>query len=237
MTTTMPIDVTWPDVALRLGLAVAAGLIVGYDRSEHGRPVGLRTTLLVCMAAAVAMIYVNLFLHMTGKPPDSFVTIDPMRMPLGILTGMGFIGGGAILRRGPMVSGVTTAATLWMVTIIGLCFGGGQLALGSVALALCYAALSGLKWFEFRMIVDRSATLSIICTDDGPTEEEIRQMLSAEGLHVETWDVTYVRTTRRPRRLIHCTFTIQSSRAAPRRPNAVDQLAHRPGVTKIRWQM
>jgi MgtC family len=52
-----------------------------------------------------------------------------MRLPLGILTGVGFIGGGTILKRGDLVTGVTTAATLWLVTVIGLCFGGGQLAL------------------------------------------------------------------------------------------------------------
>jgi putative Mg2+ transporter-C (MgtC) family protein len=55
---------------------------------------------------------------------------DLMRLPLGILIGVGFIGGGAILRRDDIVVGVTTAATLWLVTVIGLCLGGGQLALG-----------------------------------------------------------------------------------------------------------
>jgi len=53
--------------------------------------------------------------------------MDLMRLPLGILTGVGFIGGGAIFKKGDLVTGVTTAATLWMVTVIGLCLGGGQL--------------------------------------------------------------------------------------------------------------
>ena len=54
-----------------------------------------------------------------------------MRLPLGILTGVGFIGGGAILKKGGSITGVTTAATLWIATVIGLCLGGGQLALGA----------------------------------------------------------------------------------------------------------
>ena len=66
----------------------------------------------------------------TGKPTDSFVTLDLMRLPLGILTGMGFIGAGAILKKGDIVLGVTTATTLWFVTVLGLCFGGGQWILG-----------------------------------------------------------------------------------------------------------
>jgi len=80
---------------------------------------GLRTTLLVCLAAAISMVSVNLFLATAGKPSDSFVVLDLMRLPLGILTGMGFIGGGAILRRDGLVVGVTTAATLWFVTVMG----------------------------------------------------------------------------------------------------------------------
>src|SRR5271170_6715244 len=132
----MPVVITWQDIALRLGLAVVAGTLVGLNRGEHGRPAGLRTTLLVCLAACIAMIQANILTGTAGRRPDSFVMMDTMRLPLGILSGIGFIGAGAILRKGNMVLGVTTAATLWFVTVMGLCFGGGQLALGLIALAL-----------------------------------------------------------------------------------------------------
>ena len=92
----MPLTLTWHDILLRLALSVFAGALMGVDRSEHGRPAGLRTTLLVCLAAAVAMIQTNLLMLTVGKASDSFVVLDLMRLPLGILTGMGFIGGGAI---------------------------------------------------------------------------------------------------------------------------------------------
>src|ERR1700683_830561 len=107
----MPLTLTWQEIALRLALSVVAGTLIGLDRGEHCHPAGLRTTLLVCLAAAVAMIQANLLLDTTGKAGDSFITLDLMRLPLGILTGMGFIGGGAILRRDSLVVGVTTAAT------------------------------------------------------------------------------------------------------------------------------
>src|ERR1700684_3614013 len=147
----MPLTLTWHDIALRLAMSLAAGGLIGLDRGEHSRPAGLRTTLLVCLAAAVAMIQTNLLLATKGRAPDSFIMLDLMRLPLGILTGMGFIGGGAILRRDGFVLGVTTAATLWFVTIIGLCFGGGQISLGAAGTALGMMVLSGLRWFDYHM--------------------------------------------------------------------------------------
>jgi putative Mg2+ transporter-C (MgtC) family protein len=74
-----------------------------------------------------------------------------MRLALGILTGVGFIGGGTILRRGDLAIGVTTAATLWVVTVIGLCFGAGQLALATAATLLSVLAISGLRWVDTRI--------------------------------------------------------------------------------------
>ena len=126
----MPINLDWQHVLLRLLLTVTAGLVIGFNRGEHGRPAGMRTTLLVGLAASLSMIQANLLLNSVGKTQDSFVVLDLMRLPLGILSGMGFIGAGAILRKDNLVLGVTTAATLWFTTMMGLCFGGGQLGFG-----------------------------------------------------------------------------------------------------------
>lgn len=138
----MPTQLPWSEIALRLLLTVVAGTIVGLDRGEHGRPAGLRTTLLVCLSAAVSMIQTNLLLPTAGKPTGSFVTLDLMRLPLGILTGMGFIGAGAILKKDDIVTGITTAATLWFVTVLGLCFGGGQWGLGVASLVIGIGVLT-----------------------------------------------------------------------------------------------
>src|SRR6202050_1914393 len=157
----MPLHPTWEDIALRLILTLIASAIIGFDRGARGHAAGLRTTILVGLAASGAMIQANILLSIGGKTPDSFGVMDLMRMPLGILTGVGFIGGGTILRRGDFVTGVTTAATLWATTVIGLCLGGGQLALGIAATILAVITLWALIWIEVRIPRDQRATLVI----------------------------------------------------------------------------
>ena len=97
----MPMHLDWTEVVLRLALTVLAGGLIGLNRGEHSRAAGLRTTILVCLAASVSMIQANLLLATAGKAADSFIVLDLMRLPSGILSGMGFIGaeqfcGGAI---------------------------------------------------------------------------------------------------------------------------------------------
>jgi hypothetical protein len=79
----MPLNIGWGEIALRLALTVAAGILIGLNRSEHGHAAGLRTTLLVCLAASLSMLQVNLLLSMIGKTPSSFAVMDLMRLPLG----------------------------------------------------------------------------------------------------------------------------------------------------------
>ena len=102
-----------------------------------------------------------------------------MRLPLGILSGMGFIGAGVILRKGDFILGVTTAATLWFVTVIGLCFGGGQIGLGVVGAAVGIFVLLILNWVEQLMPRDRQGSLALTSTTEFPTEQEIRASLAA----------------------------------------------------------
>jgi len=129
--------------------------------------------MLVGLASATAMIQMSLLAPLTGKAPDSFVTVDPMRLPLGILTGMGFIGG-VILKRGDLVIGVTTAATLWLATVLGLCFGGGQFELGGAAAALGLATLWGLKRLEILPPREHRALLRIAAGDEAGFDEVSR---------------------------------------------------------------
>jgi len=113
---------------------------------------------------------------------------DLMRLPLGILSGMGFIGAGAIVRRDNFVLGLTTAATLWFVTVIGLCFGGGQVVLGSVGSAIGFIVLAGLKTVEDRMKRDHEGKLSIFLDPSAPGENEIRTSLAQTGFKISSWD-------------------------------------------------
>ena len=87
----MPLSPTWADIAVRLALTVLAGAIIGLNRGAHGHAAGLRTTILVCLAASVAMIQANILLPLSGKTSESFAVMDLMRLPLGILTGVGLV--------------------------------------------------------------------------------------------------------------------------------------------------
>ncbi len=157
----MPLYPTWDDIALRLVLTMIAGAIIGFNRGVRGHAAGLRTTILVGLAASAAMIQANILLSVGGRAADSFGVMDLMRLPLGILTGVGFIGVGAILKRGDLVTGVTTPATLWVMTVIGLCLGGGQLVLGMVVALLAVATLFALGWLDRQIPREQRALLVI----------------------------------------------------------------------------
>ncbi len=180
----MPTTITWPDIALRLTLAILAGGLIGLNRGEHGLPAGLRTTLLVCLAACLSMIQANVLMLTAGRPSDSLVMMDVMRLPLGILSGMGFIGGGVILKRENVVLGVTTAATLWFVTVLGLCFGGGQIALGSIGFVVGIVVLRFLKTLELKLRSVRRGTLTVAVSQDGPDEAEVRRLILASAFQI-----------------------------------------------------
>ncbi|AGB47598.1 putative membrane protein [Mesorhizobium australicum WSM2073] len=166
----MPLHPTWPDLVARLLLALLAGFLIGLNREARGHTAGLRTTILVALAAAVAMIQANILLDTTGKGMDFFASMDVLRLPLGVLTGVGFIGGGAILRRGDLVTGITTAATMWIMTMIGLAVGGGQFGLAAIATVLTLLTLQVLKWVDLKLPRDHHAILSVSWAKESPPD-------------------------------------------------------------------
>jgi putative Mg2+ transporter-C (MgtC) family protein len=179
----MPLYPDWPDIALRLALTMFAGAVIGFNRGARGHAAGFRTTILVGLAASVAMIQANILLPLEGKTNGSFAVMDLMRLPLGILTGVGFIGGGTILKKGDLVTGVTTAATLWLMTVIGLCLGGGQLVLGAVATGLGVVTLWLLKWVDVVIPRQHRATLTIACDAQWDVVEKIPKLLEPMHFH------------------------------------------------------
>ncbi len=166
----MPLHPTGLDMALRLILTLCAGAAVGLNRESHGKAAGLRTTVLVGLAAAICMIQANILLGTLGKTPQSFGVMDLLRFPLGVLTGVGFIGAGAILRKGDLITGVTTAATLWIMTAIGLAFGGGQIWLDIIGTLLTLGVLQLLKRIDERTRHQRHALVSLDAETDEPPD-------------------------------------------------------------------
>lgn len=226
-------ELHWPAIVVRLILTLLAGALLGVERSRNGHPAGLRTVILVILAASVAMIQMDLLLPTSGKTPSSFSVMDVMRLPLGILTGVGFIGAGAILRKGNMVVGITTAATLWFATVVGLCLGGGQLALGCVAAVIGYLVLSSLRWLEKRFERYQPATLTLIANENVFTPDHLRARLQAAKFRVTTISVAYSREERRQR--IRCEVRWPTAHASDV-PAILQELERTPGLIQLAWR-
>ena len=230
----MPHDLLWKDIALRLLFTVLAGAVVGFDRGHHGRAAGLRTTILVCLAASLSMIEANALLITHGKTAAEYASMDVLRLPLGILSGMGFIGAGAIVRRGSLVTGLTTAATLWFVTVVGLCFGGGQLLLGLVSLAVAMSVLSGLKIIERRSKREQRGLLTLVADEVGPEDRNIRSLINQSGFGVVAFGVGFGTSSKT------LTLTYQLRWSATRfetdAPAFLTPLSSLPGVRSLEWK-
>ena len=144
-------DAVIVEIALRLFAALGIGGLIGLERSYHGRPAGFRTHALVCLASTVLMlvtVYESQWFNLTGA---SRVTIDPTRMAQGIMTGIGFLGAGAIMKDGLTVRGLTTAASIWITAAIGILVSIGFYLPAGLAAALTLGTLSLFRWIETRL--------------------------------------------------------------------------------------
>jgi len=230
----MPIELHWPAIALRLTLTLVAGGLLGIERSRTGHPAGLRTTLLVTLAASVAMIQMNLLIPTNGKPSNSYAVMDLMRLPLGILTGVGFIGAGAIIRKNELVLGLTTAATLWFATVVGLCMGGGELILGSASTVIGFGVLWGLRYLERNIERYQLAELKVILQDDQLNPEQLRERLKASDFRIKSLSTSICKSERR--RMFDCELRWPSRRGTEIVPAVVAELEQLPGVIELEWK-
>ena len=138
------------EMLVRLIAALVAGALIGYERSFHGRPAGFRTHALVCTASCLLMLVTVYQAHWV-QAMTSLVSLDPTRMAQGIMTGIGFLGAGVIMKEGLSVRGLTTAASIWMTAAIGILAGIGFYFPLAVAVVLTLGLLSIFRWVEARM--------------------------------------------------------------------------------------
>jgi len=125
------------DLSLRLLVAAALGAAVGAEREIHGHPAGIRTHMLVALGAG---LFTVLSIHGFGQ--DALGSrIDPTRIAAQIVSGIGFLGAGAILKDGVVIRGLTTAASLWAVAAVGTAAGAGEYVIGSVATVILLVSL------------------------------------------------------------------------------------------------
>jgi putative Mg2+ transporter-C (MgtC) family protein len=138
----------WPEIVLRLGVATLAGGLIGLDRDLHGKPIGLKTLSLVGLATAMVMVLVEPYYGDPTKFSDS-----ASRVMQGILTGIGFLGAGVIVRaeHDYRIRGLTSAACTWLSACVGIVCGTGHWRIAAVALAITFAVLIAGGWIERRL--------------------------------------------------------------------------------------
>ncbi len=136
------------ELIARIVIGAALGGVIGYERDRHGRPAGLRTHTLVALAAATFMVVSSQFTYYQRFGPKDLIGVDASRIAASVVSAVGFLAGGSILRTGVSVQGLTTAAGLWLVTAIGLCSGAGMLVEASAVTAIGILALTLLRRFE-----------------------------------------------------------------------------------------
>jgi putative Mg2+ transporter-C (MgtC) family protein len=142
----------WDEALLRLALAAALGGVVGIERELREREAGLRTHLLVALGSALFTIVSAYGFHAFLSSGANVVRADPTRIAAQIVTGIGFLGAGAIIRQGLSVRGLTTAATLWVVAAIGLAVGAGYYSGALITTGLVVLALWPLRVVAYRFV-------------------------------------------------------------------------------------
>jgi putative Mg2+ transporter-C (MgtC) family protein len=223
------------EIALRLAVAFVAGALLGMERTSRGRAAGLRTTILACVASTTAMIVSDMmFLENSSASLTSVWRPDPARMAQGILTGIGFLGAGTILREETKILGVTTAATLWTATVLGVAFGTGHLGIGLAATGVALVTLHGLSAVEAMIPIDWYSKLVVRSRGDGFSENMLREKLKQRGVSVSSMQLEI--DTVENERTYTCDLKVPKVKRVEIAIAAVGELAGMPGVRSVKWE-
>lgn len=152
------------EMVLRLAAAGLLGGVIGYERQARHKSAGLRTHILVSMGSCLIMILsINIYSTVQG-----LTNADPARLAAQVVSGIGFLGAGTIMKEGLTVKGLTTAASLWVVSGVGLSVGGGYYLASVVTTLLVFITLTALTKLEYRSCTLATATLAITTTTEKP---------------------------------------------------------------------
>jgi putative Mg2+ transporter-C (MgtC) family protein len=178
--------ISYEEIILRLLLGTLIGGVIGFERQIHGRPAGLRTHLLVCVASVLLMI-VSEYYHYLGVMDSSYVRADPGRIAAGAITGVGFIGAGVVLKTGFSIQGLTTAACIWVVSAIGLSVGSGLYVAGIATFFITISSLTLLRLAE-RKMPKLAFSYITVSADSALREEDVLSLIDKSGLSVSNID-------------------------------------------------
>ena len=164
------------DQALFLSAAAGLGSLIGLEREIHGQPAGLRTHMILSMGAALAAILSIAYSSFISNPA---LPSDPGRIVAQVVSGVGFLGAGAIMKMGVTVKGLTTASSLWTTAIIGIACGSGYLQLAGVAAVLVFVILTIINKLEKAVLTSYGThTLKVVLDDRPGIVKDIRMMLN-----------------------------------------------------------
>lgn len=177
-------DMEWLTVLLRMSVATIAGGCIGLERSYHGRPAGFRTHTLVCVASSILML-VTMYQDKWFEAAIEVIRIDPTRMAQGIMTGIGFLGAGVIMKGGLNVRGLTTAASIWITAAIGILAGVGLYSVLLIASVITLGTLTVFRRLEDKMSAQKFAQQTIVFSRENyMSESEVRALLVQNGFSV-----------------------------------------------------
>ncbi len=180
---------THAQLILRIAVATGLGGIIGYERDLHSRHAGLRTHIIVAMAAATFMVVSAHFMfHQGYLDSTKHLDIDTSRIAASVVSGVGFIAGGTILRTGLTIQGLTTAAGLWLVTAIGLCAGAGMFVESLAVTLMGFIALSVLRFLEDRNVKWLRRSVFLVMNDGSDRANQITNLLKGIGARVYDFD-------------------------------------------------
>ncbi len=215
----------------RLLLASLLGGLIGLEREIHGRPAGFRTHLLVslgaCLFVAVSLEFHRLYGNFTSAGP---VGVDPGRVAAQVVTGIGFLGAGAIIREGSSIRGLTTAACLWIAAAIGLSCGVGLFIVSLAVTTVSLATLLLLKRVEGVLNRDRYNAVKVWSDDVAGQLDRIEKILNARQLEIIDLNVERDVDAARIYFEFEVKLNMRDSKGA-----LVDSLVAVDGVRKVRF--
>lgn len=180
-----------PTYALRLGVALVCGLLLGVERERKDKPAGLRTIVLISFGSALFMIAGNLVPY--AYEWTDLTRVDPSRIASNVVTGIGFLGAGTIIQGRGSIQGLTTAAVIWVSAAIGMCAGLGaiSLAIGSaVIVVIALVAMDPLRGFLIRF--GTAYNVEITAPDDSLALRRILYVLDGHDVSRDEMDVQYI---------------------------------------------
>jgi putative Mg2+ transporter-C (MgtC) family protein len=223
-------DVEWWDVLLRIVIAAALTGAIGLERELRERAAGLRTHMLVGVGSALfTIVSAYAWADFRFSTPEGIV-FDPTRIAAQIVTGIGFLGAGAIIRQGLSVRGLTTAAGLWVVAAIGMAAGAGYYSAAAITTGVVLVGLGPLRWVEGGFL-SRMRRGGRVLEIDMRRERPISAVLSVvEGRRARVNRVEF--EDEENRRQVRIELDVPLGAAEAR---LVDELASLEEVTAVRW--